>query len=98
MEIKPKNDTIEIYGNIKSETHFHSIKMHVDDIVARYNRVRLELIDSISLTSSVIGYLTRIALKDGKRVELHVGDDNVIELLRDLGLIDVFSIQKRNFN
>jgi hypothetical protein len=95
MEIKQKNDTVEIRGNVKSDIHFHSIRMNVDEIVQQYGRVRIELVDSISLTSSLIGYLTRIALRDGKPVELHVGNASVIELLDDLNLLDVFTVKQR---
>ena len=94
MELKVSGNRVIIKGNVKSISDFNDIKNAVDGIIMTSKYVVIELIDSISLTSSVIGYLSKLVNVDGVTVELYVGDNGAYELLKDLGLENSFKLKR----
>jgi len=95
MKLDISGNKIIIKGNVKSISDFNNIKNAIDSIISMNKYIILELVDSISLTSSVIGYLSKLVNVDGVTVELYVGDDGLYELLSDLGLISLFRVKKK---
>jgi hypothetical protein len=63
-------------------------------MVSTHKDITLNIIDSISLTSSVIGYLNKLILKDGIAIKMYAGNPQLLELLDDLNLISTFQAQK----
>jgi len=57
-------------------------------------KIVLYLKDSISITSSVIGYLNKLVNIDNIEVYLKIKEQELYELLRDLELDKVFHITK----
>jgi len=55
MEITSSSNTINISGNIKSINDFSEIKNLIDSVVTQHKSVTINIIDSLSITSSVIG-------------------------------------------
>ncbi len=95
MEISRSLDTVTIKGNIKSISDYQKIKETIDAILQTPNqkRVHIKIPDSISMTSSVIGYLSKL-VNDGIKIELEVGNPELIELLDDLRLTELFNVKK----
>ena len=94
MELKVSGNRVIIKGNVKSISDFNDIKNSVDAITSTSKHIVIELVDSISLTSSVIGYLSKLVNVDNVTVELYVGDKGLYDLLSDLGLISLFKVKK----
>ncbi len=94
MEISNVGAIITIKGNIKSISDFQEIKTCLDDITCTDKSITLKIIDSISITSSVIGYLTKLVYKDKIHISMTVGDKRLYELLDELSLISQFNVQK----
>jgi len=94
MEMNVTGNRVVVKGNVKSVNNFKDIKIVIDRIISTSPHVIVELVDSISLTSSVIGYLSKLINVDGVMVELYVGDEGLYELLDDLGLVDLFKVKK----
>jgi len=94
MELNVSGTRVVVKGNVKSISDFNDIKNAVDSIIMTSKHVVIELVDSISLTSSVIGYLSKLVNVDGVTVELYVGDKGLYDLLNDLGLISLFKVKK----
>ena len=94
MEISLSGSTATITGNIKSVSDYQKIKSTLDSFIANGNNVTLKIKDSISITSSVIGYFNKLILKDKVKFSLHVGNAQLMELLDELNLISVFHVQK----
>ena len=94
MDIQTSSSTITITGNIKSVSDFQLIKKEVDSIVSNHHSLSMKLIDSLSMTSSVIGYLNKLVLKDGINVHMHIGNPCLLELLDDLNLTSTFNAVK----
>jgi len=93
MKITSSNNTIKIIGNIKSVRHYNDIKAAIDVLVKDYNQINLYLLNSISITSSVIGYLCKLIDK-GHLIELYIANEDLHELLDDLNLLQTFKVQQ----
>jgi len=93
MTVKREGNVIEIEGNIKSLEDFEKIKYTIEEIMPTKS-ITLNLKDSISITSSVIGYLNKLVNVDGVEVYLNVKTQELYDLLRDLDLDKVFHIRR----
>jgi len=94
MDISVSSNTVTITGNIKTVQDFQSIKSNIDTVVANQRSIVINLVDSLSITSSVIGYFNKLVLKDKVDLTLGVGNDQLIELLEDLSLKSLFKVRK----
>ena len=92
MKIEVSGNIVNIYGNIKSIQDYEEIKSIVDGIVKSHGNVVLNLIDSIAITSSVIGYLTKLA-SEGVKITMNVGED-LYKLFSDLDLLSIFNVRQ----
>jgi len=91
MEINISSNNVTIEGNIKSINDFQKIKTLLDQTIIEHKSIVLNIVNSISITSSVIGYLNKLVLKDGINIKMIVGDSQLLELLDDLDLISTFN-------
>jgi len=88
MEIEASSNNIVINGNIKSVSDFQHIKQIIDSVIANnYKEININIIDSLSITSSIIGYLNKLVLKDNINIYMNVGNDQLLHLLDDLNLV-----------
>ena len=94
MDIISNSNTITIIGNIKKISDFQDIKNKIEPIVQKSQNLTINIKDSISLTSTIIGYLNKLVLKDGINIQIIVGDTGLYELLEDLNLISTFRVKK----
>ncbi|MDK9694274.1 MAG: hypothetical protein OEL19_08530 [Sulfurimonas sp.] len=94
MEISSSSNVITISGNIKSVGDYQAIKSTVDALSTTYKSIAINIVDSLSITSSVIGYLNKLVLKDNIDIRLYVGNEQLLQLLDDLSLISTFKAQR----
>lgn len=94
MEISTASNIITITGNVKSVSNFQSLKSAVDGVVSQHRSITVNIKDSLSITSSVIGYFNKLVLKDKIDITMHVGNAQLLELLDELGLVSVFKARK----
>jgi hypothetical protein len=94
MDISTNSNRIIIEGNIKSIGDFQTIKSSVDSLVAQHKSIVIDIKDSLSLTSAVIGYFNKLILKDKIAMQVNVGDRQLYDLLNDLNLTSVFNLKK----
>jgi len=95
MDISSSANRVKIIGNIKSVSDFQSIKSTIDAIKESTSTITLDIQDSISITSSVIGYLNKLVLKDSIDLNMKVGNAQLMELLNDLNLTGTFKARRR---
>ncbi len=95
MNISASTNTVTITGNIKSVSDFQSIKATVDTVKNSSSTIIIDIKDSISITSSVIGYFNKLVLKDGIDLNMKVGDAQLMSLIEDLNLTGVFKAKRR---
>jgi len=94
MDISVSSNKVTITGNIKTVNDFQNIKTNIDAVIANQKSIVVNLVDSLSITSSVIGYFNKIVLKDKVDLTLAVGNEQLIELLEDLSLKSLFKARK----
>ena len=94
MNLSTNSNTITISGNIKSIADFQKIKQSTDAIVKTNKNVRIEIIDSLSITSSVIGYFNKLVLKDEIVIKMEIGNAQLMNLIKDLNLVSTFNASK----
>ena len=94
MEISIESSSITITGNIKSISDFQEIKQSVDSVIANNSSIVLNIVDSLSITSSIIGYLNKLVLKDNIDIHMNIGDEQLLHLLDDLNLVSTFKAKR----
>ena len=94
MEITSSSNTVNIVGNIKSISDFAEIKRLLDSVTAQHKSVVINIMDSLSITSSVIGYLNKLILKDNINIEMRIGDEQLMHLITDLNLKSTFKARR----
>ena len=94
MEISVNQNRAIILGNIKSVSDFQEIKTKIDLMVTSQKDIVVDIKESLSITSSVIGYFNKLILKDKIRVTMNIGNKQLFELLDDLSLRSVFNAKK----
>ncbi len=94
MNITSSSNIINIKGNIKSISDFSEIKSLVDNVISQHKSITINVVDSLSITSSVIGYLNKLILKDNINIEMRIGNEQLIDLISDLNLTSTFKARK----
>lgn len=86
---------ITIHKNIKGIEDFRKIRDAVTAIIeSGSNTITLMIPESLSMTSSVIGYFMKLVRHDNKKVAMHIRDKRLYELLEELNLIETFRVKK----
>lgn len=94
MDLSTVSNTITISGNIKSISDFQTIKLNTDALVKTHNSITIKIVDSLSITSSIIGYFNKLVLKDGINIKMNIGNGQLMNLIQDLNLVSTFNASK----
>ncbi len=94
MDLSTSSNTITIEGNIKSISDFQKIKQSTEAIVKTHKSITIKIIDSLSITSSVIGYFNKLVLKDEIKIKMDIGNAQLMNLIKDLNLVSTFNASK----
>ncbi|MBZ0156474.1 MAG: hypothetical protein K8I29_09745 [Alphaproteobacteria bacterium] len=86
---------VTISGHIKSIEDYQQIKNTVKELVSGgRNSLVIRIPDSLSMTSSVIGFFLKLIYGDKVKVSMLVGDERLLNLLDVLNLLTVFDVKK----
>lgn len=94
MEVKVTGGSVKVFGNIKSISDFQLIKSTIDGVIREHRSITIEVMDSLSMTSSVIGYLNKLVQSDKIDLSLRVGNIQLLALLDDLKLTHIFKASR----
>lgn len=94
MKIEVSSNKITITGNIKSIGDFQNIKDSVDGVITQHKHINIDIVDSLSITSSVIGYFNKLVLKDNIDMHMNIGNEQLLHLLDDLNLVSTFKAKR----
>ena len=94
MDITTSGNSVTITGNIKTIGDYQTIKDTLEKLVGSSNNITIIIKDSISITSSVIGYLTKLVQKDNVAIQIRVGDANLYELFDEINLVQLFRVSR----
>lgn len=84
---------IKIEGVIKSVSDSQAIKDALNSCGA-IKYVNIEILDSFSITSSVIGFLLKKKQGDKVGLSIKVNDARIYELFQSLNLVEVLNVKK----
>lgn len=95
MDIETRGNEIVISGNIKTVEDGIAIKNVLRDSVNDGQRsFNLKIIDSFSMTSSVIGCLMNLVQNDKVVISVAVYNNNLYTLLDELGLLKILNVRQ----
>jgi hypothetical protein len=96
MEVKATGaGEVTVLGHIKSIEDYQKIKDMVKSLVAGGNKsIVVKIPDSMSMTSSVIGYFLKLINGDHVKITMLVKDERLYGILDAMKLIAVFDVQK----
>lgn len=95
MNIERNNHKeVVITGNIKTIDDSIQIKKFVSELVASGNHaVHLNIKDSLSMSSTVIGFLMTLVHNEKVQLSITVGDNRLYTLLDELDLVQEFKVR-----
>lgn len=86
---------VTISGNIKTIEDYQAIKEAVKTLVQKgKNNITVKVVDSISMTSSVIGFFLKLVCGENVKITMYVKDKRLYALLDTLNLLSVFDVKK----
>ncbi|MCI4625487.1 MAG: hypothetical protein L3V56_05960 [Candidatus Magnetoovum sp. WYHC-5] len=95
MEVKVSGEEITISGQIKTIEDYQKVKQVMNSIIDGNSKLLIIYIpDSLSITSSVIGYFLKLVYENNITLNMHVKDDRLYNLLDVLNLVSVFNVKK----
>jgi hypothetical protein len=94
MQITISSNSIIIDGNIKTVHDYQEIKSVTDSLIQEHKKIKIIIKDSLSITSSIIGYFNKIVLRDSIDLNMEVGNIQLVNLLDDLNLTSIFKVKK----
>jgi len=88
------NNEVVITGNIKSVEDSIQIKNIINDLVTKGSRrIHLNIKDSLSITSTAIGFLMKLVHHEKVHLSISVGDKRLFTLLEELSLLQQFNVR-----
>jgi|GEM_PF-2009025 len=97
MRVETKGNELVITGNIKSVEDSVKIKESIVGMMTQgVKNVQLRIMDSLLLTSTAIGFLTKLVHQDELKVSITVGDPRLYLLLEELHLLQKFNVRMLN--
>jgi predicted nucleotidyltransferase len=90
----PIRGKVEIEGNIRGLSDIDQIKTVIDNMrLEAQDSLALEVKDSFSMPSALIGYLLKLVEQNGVNLNVTVGNEILAELLEDLNLKQTFKLK-----
>ncbi len=96
MEVKVTGTAeVTLLGHIKGIEDYQKIKDTVKSLVSGGNKsVVVKIPDSMSMTSSVIGYFLKLINGDHVKISMLVKDERLYGILDAMKLVAVFDVQR----
>jgi len=96
MEVKATGvGEVTVLGHIKSIEDYQKIKDTIKGLVSNGNKsIVVKIPDSISMTSSVIGYFLKLINGDHVKITMLVKDERLYSIMDAMKLITVFDVKR----
>ncbi|MGE4267789.1 MAG: hypothetical protein AB7F25_10170 [Deferribacterales bacterium] len=90
----PGKNTMRLSGEVNTIENYTEIKDSILKFITTGEKeLIMEITDSMTITSSIIGFFTKIIHRDGINLSLLVHDRRLYSLLEDLNLIKLFNVR-----
>lgn len=94
MQIESKGSVVTIHGDIRTIEHSEAIKAELETIVRDHDDLTLNIVDSSTIISSVIGYLVKLNFMHKVHLSVNVGNQRLFNMIQELELQRVLNVQK----
>ena len=99
MEISVENGAVikvSVAGTISTIEDSDSIVTHIKDAASQHPNKEIHLVieDSYIILSRLIGSLLKLIKQDNLKISMFAGEENLVNLLKKLGLDEVFNVRK----
>lgn len=89
------NNILKITGDVKNIDDYQLIKENAIKLRDKDAKsLTIIFADSSSITSSVIGFFLKLVQKDGVNLDVKVGQDSLLSLMKTLSLDNIFNVEK----
>ncbi|KJU81790.1 hypothetical protein MBAV_006014 [Candidatus Magnetobacterium bavaricum] len=89
------NSEVTIEGHIKTIEDYQKIKQALNAIIVDgQKKITINIPQSLTMTSSVIGYLLKLVFENKIDLSIMVKDEKLLNLLDVLNLVAVFKVKK----
>jgi len=86
---------LTISGHIKKTENYFDLKRTLTEMLEDGAKdFIIKISESITITSSVIGLFLRLINEDKVKVTMHVGEDQLYQLLDSLNMLKVFNVTR----
>ncbi len=92
VDVTVNNNVVIIKGDITNIDDFEKIKSIIEPLKNKKELV-IEIIDSVYITSSLIGYLYKLKEKDEVDLIIKIAKNELKEVFEDLNLLEVFKVE-----
>lgn len=90
-----EGNEIAIKGNIKTIGDYQELKGHVNKLIdAGEKDIHIKIIDSYTVTSSVVGFLFKVINLNLAKISIEVRDERLYRIFDDLRLVEAFNVSK----
>lgn len=95
MDIKVNGSELTIFGNMTSLDDYKMIKEKITEVIKAGNKqITLHTPSPFAITSSAVGFFTKIVFQDKVKLTIYVTDAVLYSLMEDLNLLQTFNIIK----
>lgn len=96
MEISRTDNNLTIKGPIRTLNDYLEFRDLVQKLIKTesYKEITLNIIDSPTITSSIIGFLIKLIHLDNIQVFLNVKHKDLYDMLVNLNLLTIFNVTK----
>lgn len=97
IDVKKSSDrvVINVEGIIKTSENAQSIMNVVKDSVLDSKNIEMNIKDSFSVTSTIIGFLMQKVNVDKINLTINVGNDRLYELFDMLGVVTILNVHRK---
>jgi len=92
VDITVNDNVVIIKGDITNIDDFEKIKSITESLKNKKELV-IEMMDSVYITSSLIGYLYKLREKDEVDLIIKIAKNELKEVFEDLDLLEVFKVE-----
>ncbi|QAR33916.1 hypothetical protein EP073_11025 [Geovibrio thiophilus] len=95
VEVSVEENSVNIKGNIKSIDDYLAVKKSLQDLTDSGCRsIEVCFTDSVSITSSIIGFMLKLINVDKIDLRVSAGDKKLVSLLEELELSRIFQVRE----
>lgn len=91
---KVGEDRLNVYGSILNLRDSDDLRNGIREILDDKDGISIDILESDTITSSIIGFLLKVCKKEKKDLKLSVKSVHLYDMLKSMELLEVFNVNK----